>query len=124
MIMLKNHKEHDYVPYRKVEIAMFDPNGEVKEWDLTSKIPGKDNNEVNENGKRVAPESPEGKTAPKKKISDWQLSEILWAYLEGTETRPKYDDTSWDFEDEREDGNEVETEETSEANQEGDFRTQ
>lgn len=124
-VVLKNHKEHDYVPYRKVELTMIDPNAEIKDWDLTSKIPGKELNEVNANGKIMAPESPEGRTAPKKQISDWQLSEFLWAYLEGTETTPKYDDTPWELQDEREEvDNELETEETLEANQENDSRTQ
>merc|ERR1711954_525386 len=34
-IFLKNHKDYDYVPYRKVMLKMIDPNGEVPEWDLS-----------------------------------------------------------------------------------------
>merc|ERR1711954_373154 len=36
-IMLKNHKDFHYVPYRKVTLEMIDPNNEVPEWDLISK---------------------------------------------------------------------------------------
>merc|ERR1711954_96879 len=36
-IMLKNHKDHNYVPYHKVELSMIDPNGEVPNWELTSR---------------------------------------------------------------------------------------
>merc|ERR1711954_269596 len=104
-VMLKNHKEYDYVPYRKVTVEMIDPNNEVPEWDLTSKIiPEKDRNE---NGKRDAPESPEGRPVAKKQISDWQISEFIWLYLEGTQTSTQYDNLQWELEeDERENDNE------------------
>merc|ERR1711954_320315 len=89
-IFLKNHKDYDYVPYRKVTLKMIDPNGEVPDWDLTCKIP--DEIEENENGKRNAPESPEGRPASKRNIHSWQVSEFIWAYLEGTQTTPRYDE--------------------------------
>merc|ERR1712081_94216 len=104
-IMLKNHRDYDYVPYRKVTLKMIDPNGEVPDWDLTCKTPDENpSEEENENGKRTAPESPEGRPALKKTINSWQVSEFIWAYLEGTETTPKYneeqEDLPWEIESE------------------------
>merc|ERR1711954_30249 len=121
-VMLKNHKEYDYVPYRKVTIEMINPNNEVPEWDLTTKVvPEK---EKNENGKRYAPESPEGRPVAKRIISDWQISEFIWSYLEGTRTSAQYDNLQWELEDDvrendNEDGEDVEPEETQddESNQ-------
>merc|ERR1711954_20114 len=96
-VWLKNHKEYDYVPYRKVEIQTIDPNQKVPDWELTTK--DKDTEEVvNSNGKREASSSPIGKSAPKKLVNDWQLSEFIWAYLEGTQTKPQYDDKQWELE--------------------------
>merc|ERR1711954_360771 len=89
-IYLKNHKDYDYVPYRKVTIKMIDPNNEVPEWDLNCKIP--ETTEENENGKRNAPDSPEGRPESKRNIQSWQVSEFIWAYLEGTQTAPNYED--------------------------------
>ena len=66
-VMLKNHKDYDYVPYRKVTIEMIDPNDEVPEWDLNSKD---DPEKPNENGKRGAPDSPEGKPEARKQVAD------------------------------------------------------
>merc|ERR1711954_475278 len=60
-IMLKNHKDFHYVPYRKVALPMIDPNNEVPEWDLISKDEPTNDQEENENGKRKASESPVGK---------------------------------------------------------------
>merc|ERR1711954_10371 len=117
LIMVKNHREHDSVPYRKVELNMIDPNSEVPEWELTSKILGKDEGDKNQNGKRSAPESPEGRSAPKRLINDWQLSEFLWAYLEGMQTTPRYDNLQWELEEE-ENQEETEREQDPETNQE------
>ena len=36
--------------------------------------------------------------ATKRNINDWQVSEFIWAYLEGTETTPKYEDIQWEVE--------------------------
>merc|ERR1711954_265611 len=94
----------DYVPYRKVTLKMIDPNEEVPEWDLNCKTP--EEPEENENGKRNAPESPEGRPASKKNIHSWQVSEFIWAYLEGTQTAPSCDEV------------EVETDEVPDENEE------
>merc|ERR1711954_322424 len=61
-------------------------------WDLNCKIP--EEIEENENGKRNAPESPEGRPASKRNIHSWQVSEFIWAYLEGTQTAPSYDEVN------------------------------
>merc|ERR1711954_17623 len=83
-VMIENHKDYDYVPYHKVTVKMIDPNDGVPEWDLITK---EDPTNTNENGKRGAPESPEGRPAAK-----IQVSEFIWAYLEGTQTTAQYDD--------------------------------
>merc|ERR1711954_623502 len=70
-VMLKNHKDYNYVPYHKVTVKMIDPNDGVPEWDLITK---EDPTNTNENGKRGAPESPEGRPATKRQVSDWQVS--------------------------------------------------
>merc|ERR1711954_102117 len=105
IIMVKNHRDFDYVPYRRVTLQMIDPNDEVPEWDLVSKtIP----EETNENGKRNAAESPEGKPAPKRQVNIWQVSEFLWAFLEGTQTAANYEDLQWDLEPSQTEENEIE----------------
>merc|ERR1711954_501772 len=95
-VMLKNHRDYHYVPYRKVTINMIDANNEVPEWDLDTKKEELPN--TNENGKRGAPDSPEGRPAPKRVVSDWQISEFIWSYLEGTQTSTNYDDRQWELE--------------------------
>merc|ERR1711954_123681 len=82
-VMLKNHKDYDYVPYRKVTVAMIDPKDEEAETNI--------------NGKRGAPESPEGKPESKRQVADWQVSEFIWSYLEGTQTQARYDDRQWEL---------------------------
>merc|ERR1711954_499924 len=37
-VLIKNHKDFDYKPYRKVEIKDLDPNNEVPDWDVTSRF--------------------------------------------------------------------------------------
>merc|ERR1711954_328249 len=54
-IMLKNHKDFDYIPFRKVTLEMIDPNDKVPEWYLVTK---NELENTNENGKRKATESP------------------------------------------------------------------
>merc|ERR1712081_155241 len=73
-------------------LKMIDPNGEVPDWDLSCKIPEEEKADENENGKRNAPESPEGRSASKKNIHSWQVSEFIWAYLEGTQMAPSYEE--------------------------------
>merc|ERR1711954_427768 len=34
-LIMKNHVEHHWKPYRKVDIQVIDPNEEVSKWDLT-----------------------------------------------------------------------------------------
>merc|ERR1712081_126569 len=99
-IMLKNHKDFHYVPYRKVTLEMIDPNNEVPEWDLTIKDNPKDDSNENENGKRQASKSPVGKPSAKKFVNDWKISEFIWLFLEGTQTATNYDedDITWEIE--------------------------
>merc|ERR1711954_198507 len=104
-IMLKNHKDYDYVLYRKVTLEMIDPNDKVPEWDLVAKD---EPNNTNENGKRGATESRECKPAPKRQINVWQVSEFIWAFLEGTQTSANYEDLQWDLEPSQTEENEIE----------------
>ena len=99
-IMLKNHKDFHYVPYRKVTLEMIDPNNEVPEWDLISKDEPKDDPKENENGKRQASQSPVGKPSAKKFVNDWKISEFIWSFLEGTQTATNYEeeDIPWEIE--------------------------
>merc|ERR1711954_531704 len=125
-IMLKNHKEYDYVTYRKVSLKMIYPNNEVPEWDLTSNIHLKnDKPEENENGKRGAPESPEVRPAAKIQISDWQISEFIWAYLEGPQTTAQYNNLEWELEaEENEEAKEDSDEDEPENIQENDLNNE
>merc|ERR1711954_283890 len=99
-IMLKNHKDFHYVPYRKVTLEMIDPNNEVPQWDLISKDIPKDDQIENENRKRQASESPVGKPSAKKFVNDWKISEFIWSFLEGTQTQTNYDEEEipWEIE--------------------------
>merc|ERR1712081_8774 len=99
-IMLKNHKDFHYVPYRKVTLEMIDPNNEVPEWDLISKDEPKNDQEENENGKRQPSESPVGKPSAKKFVNDWKISEFIWSFLEGTQTQTNYEEEEipWEIE--------------------------
>merc|ERR1712081_33875 len=97
-------------------VAMIDPNDEVPEWDLSAK---EDVVETNANGKRGAQESPEGKPGSKRQVADWQVSEFIWSYLEGTQTQARYDNHQWELDphhsnENEEIGEEAEPEETGE----------
>ena len=101
---MKNHIEYIWRPYRKVEISVVDPNGEVPKWDLTKKgdnIISKDANPFDvtkQPGKRGPVESPEDRRAKRTNIDDWQVCEFLWAFLEGTKTTPEYKNLTWEKE--------------------------
>merc|ERR1712081_96487 len=62
-------------------------------------IQNRNNDSLNKTeNKRSAEESPEGSKMAKKKknITDLQISEFLWCFLEGTETSPRYEEISWE----------------------------
>merc|ERR1712081_96280 len=113
-VRLKNHVPHDYRPYVKVDIKTIDPNGEVPDWELTT-------NRVNpfakidKGNKRLAEESPENQAAKKrnKEIPYWRVGEFIWEFLEGTKTKPDYenDDVEIDALEEDDTINAEETEE-------------
>merc|ERR1712081_61293 len=119
-VRLKNHVPHDYRPYVKVDLKTIDPNGDVPEWELTSNRVNPYEN-MNKGNKRLAEESPENQTAKKrnKEIPDWRIGEFLWEFLEGTKTKPDYenDDVELDAleEDENINPEETEKEETEPA---------
>merc|ERR1712081_128833 len=122
-ILVKEHKEFDWKPYRRIELDHIDPNSEVPDWDLVSRSCSQPINAVNpfdaekQAGKRGPIESPEGRRAKRSNIDDFQVLEFVWAYLEGTATQPRYANLNWELEASRE-----EVEENSE-NAEGDEET-
>ena len=65
-VLIKNHKDFDYKPYRKINLKALDPNGDVPDWDVTNKNSPDMNHAVNpfdsgkQEGKRGAVESPIG----------------------------------------------------------------
>merc|ERR1711954_168610 len=102
-IYLKNHVEYNYRPYRKVELHLVDPKGEVPNWDFTVKDDKPEEEVANaerekQAGKRAASHSPEGRSAKRRNINDWQILEAILAYLERTQTKPKYKDLEWELE--------------------------
>merc|ERR1711954_288500 len=116
-------KEHNWKPYRRIELEHIDPNNEVPDWDLVSRRCSIPTNAVNpfdaekQAGKRGPIESPEGRRSKRSNIDDFQVLEFVWAYLEGTATQPRYADLNWELEASRE---EVEDDNESE---EGDEET-
>merc|ERR1711954_374492 len=89
-VRLKNHVQHDYRPYVKVDIETIDPNGEVPGWELSCKRVNPF--EADKGNKRSGEESPENQTARKRNrnIPEWKVGEFLWEFLEGTKTKPDY----------------------------------
>merc|ERR1711954_545628 len=103
---------HDYRPYVKVEIKTIDPNGDVPEWELaTNRVNPFEN--VSKGNKRLAEDSPENHAAKKrnKEIPDWQIGEFLWELLEGSKTKPDYENEDVEL-DELEGDEAIEAEET------------
>merc|ERR1711954_618009 len=101
-LFMKNHVEYQWKPYRKVEIHVIDPNGNVPKWDLTKNDAMNTTNNVNsfnitkQPGKRGPVESLERRASKRSNIDDWQVCEFIWAFLEGTKTTPEYKDLTWE----------------------------
>merc|ERR1711954_186769 len=103
-LYMKNHEDHHYKPFRKVDLKVIDPNGEIPEWDLSvssrrGPTPASNPFDITKNpGKRGAVESPETRTSKRGRIDDWQICEFIWAFLEGTKTEPNYKNLTWENE--------------------------
>merc|ERR1711954_102541 len=103
-LFMKNHQDHTWKPFRKVEISVIDPNEEVPKWDLTvstkKNVPDATNPfDITKNpGKRGAIVSPEARAKKRTNIDDWQIVEFVWAFLEGTKTVPEYKNLTWEQE--------------------------
>ena len=101
---MKNHEDHKWKPFRKVDIAVIDPNNEVPKWDLITSssryVPDTVNPfDITKNpGKRGAIVSPEARAKKRTNIDDWQIVEFVWAFLEGTKTVPEYKNLTWEQE--------------------------
>ena len=82
-----------------IKLDVIDPYGKVPDWDLTSISPLKEKPTKNlynwkkQEGKCSTKDSPEGYNRRKgKNITDQQIREFLWGFLEGTEMVPRYED--------------------------------
>merc|ERR1711954_496910 len=85
-LYMKNHEDHHYKPFRKVDLKVIDPIGEIPEWDLSV------------SSKRGPVESPESRTNKRANIDDWQIVEFVWEFLEGTKLEPNYKNLTWENE--------------------------
>merc|ERR1712112_727454 len=103
-LFMKNHEDYNWKPFRKVDIPVIDPNGEVPKWDLSVSVarPGANTTnpfDITKNpGKRGAIEYPEPRVSKRANIDDWQICEFVWAFLEGTKTVPNYKNLDWELE--------------------------
>merc|ERR1711954_239323 len=103
-IFMKNHEDHKWKPFRRVEISVIDPNEEVPKWDLSTSnkkyVPDAENpfDITKSPGKRGAIECPEARAKKRSNIDDWQVCEFVWAFLEGTKTVPEYKNLTWEQE--------------------------
>merc|ERR1712081_120832 len=103
-LFMKNHEDHKWKPFRRVEISVIDSNEEVPKWDLSTSnkkyVPDAENPfDITKNpGKRGAIESPEARAKNRSNIDDWQVCEFVWAFLEGTKTVPEYKNLTWEQE--------------------------
>merc|ERR1712081_143463 len=103
-VMIKNHHDYDYKPYRKIDIKSIDPNRDVPEWDLVTPEHKKNERTANstdtsnDNGKREASSSPEGHRSKRSNLDTWQVQEFVWAFLEGMATTPNYTNLTWEME--------------------------
>merc|ERR1711954_8802 len=103
-LFMKNHHDHHWKPFRKMDIKVIDPNDEIPKWDLSvssgrSIFNATSPYDITKNpGKRGAVESPEGRISKRSNIDDWQICEFVWAFLEGTKTEPNYQNLTWENE--------------------------
>merc|ERR1711954_464366 len=109
VVKIKYNFKDDYRPYRSINLADIDPNNSVPDWDLVmSKKKDSPANATPSNpfdwqkkGKRGASSSPENRVTKRRnreEIDDWQIAEFVHAFLEGTATRPKYQNLDWQSE--------------------------
>ena len=116
VVKAKLHRRDDYRPYVTIPIEDLDPNNTVPDWNTVSKDKNVANNEKTTNNsdqrkgnKRGASNSPEDARTRKRmngeEIDDWQVAEFLFAFLEGTATRPKYENLDWNTVANREENN-------------------
>merc|ERR1712081_32254 len=110
VIKIKYQFKDDYRPYVSIKLEDLDPNGTVPDWDLvmdrrkddSSKNRVKDPFEWNTKGpKRNASRSPEdrsSKRSNREEVDDFQIAEFIHAFLEGTATKPRYQNLNWNLE--------------------------
>merc|ERR1711954_468994 len=109
VIKIMYQYKDDYRPYVSVSLKDIDPNDSVPDWDL---VMGKKKEspagatpsnpfDWQTKGKRGASSSPEDRLTKRRnqeEIDDWQVAEFVHAFLEGTATKPKYQNLDWQSE--------------------------
>merc|ERR1712081_43356 len=110
VIKIKYQFKDDYRPYVSIKLEDLDPNGMVPEWDLVMDRRKDDNSQDkvknpfdwNTKGpKRNASRSPEdrsSKRSNREEVDDFQIAEFIHAFLEGTATKPRYQNLNWNLE--------------------------
>merc|ERR1711954_52541 len=110
VIKIKYQYKDDYRPYVSVSLKDIDPNDSVPDWDLVmgrrkESPSGAPSNNLfdwqTKAGKRGASSSPEDRLTKRRnriEIDDWQVAEFVHAFLEGTATKPKYQNLDWQTE--------------------------
>merc|ERR1711954_285980 len=105
VVKIKYQYKHDYRPYVSVSLADIDPNDTVPGWELvmsgrktTPVTPKAGPFDWQKPGKRNASRSPEdrsSKRSNREDIDDWQIAEFIHEFLEGTRTKPRYQNLDW-----------------------------
>merc|ERR1711954_232978 len=110
VVKIKYQYKDDYRPYVSVNLQDIDLNDSVPDWDLVmgkkkdSSSGAPSNNPFDwqtKVGKRGASSSPEDRLTKRRnreEIDDWQVAEFVHAFLEGTATKPKYQNLDWQTE--------------------------
>merc|ERR1711954_555512 len=110
VIKIKYQFKDDYQPYVSIKLEDLDPNDTVLEWDLvmdrrkddSSKNKVKNPFDWNTKGpKRNTSRSPEdrlSKRSNREEVDDFQIAEFIHAFLEGTATKPRYENLNWSLE--------------------------
>merc|ERR1712081_108516 len=86
-------------------IKDIDPNDTIPDWELvmsgrktTPETPRAGPFDWQKAGKRGASRSPEdrsSKRSNREEIDDWQIAEFIHEFLEGTVTKPRYQNLDW-----------------------------
>ena len=110
ILKIKYQFKDNYRPYVSVDINDINPNGRVPDWDLVMDKRKAEARNIRPNnpydwntklGKRNASRSPEDRSAKRsnrEEVDDFQIAEFIHAFLEGTATKPRYENLNWSLE--------------------------